>query len=185
MDKSEEMYEIAEKYRSENENLSAKAIYSQIIVNFPASKEAGFSKFRLNNLEYPEIEKYKNLEGLDSIDSIKITTAPFLEGFKVVETIDIITSECASGMGFIADFFTSLSDTFGGKSGILQKTLRIARKNCLMELKKEAQSLGANAVIAVDLDYSEFSGKGKSMVFVVASGTAVIVEKKLNDKKYF
>ena len=32
------------------------------------------------------------------------------------------------------------------------------------------------AVIAVDLDYSEFSGGGKSMLFLVASGTAVVAE---------
>jgi len=47
----------------------------------------------------------------------------------------------------------------------------------LTELKKEALNVGANAVIAVDLDYSEFSGQNKSMLFLVASGTAVKVEK--------
>jgi hypothetical protein len=34
-------------------------------------------------------------------------------------------------------------------------------------------SLGADAVVGVDLAYSEFSGGGKSMLFVVATGTAV------------
>ena len=37
---------------------------------------------------------------------------------------------------------------------------------------------GANAVIGVDLDYSEISAQGKSMLFLVASGTAVKVVKK-------
>ena len=46
----------------------------------------------------------------------------------------------------------------------------------MSELKKEADNIGANAVIAVDLDYSEISGGGKSMLFLVASGTAVKVE---------
>jgi hypothetical protein len=36
--------------------------------------------------------------------------------------------------------------------------------------------LGANAVVGVALDYSEFSGQGKSMLFLVASGTAVIIK---------
>ena len=49
------------------------------------------------------------------------------------------------------------------------------RKTVLKELRKEAYLVGANAVIAVDLDYNEFSGGGKSMLFVVASGTAVEV----------
>lgn len=46
------------------------------------------------------------------------------------------------------------------------------------ELRKEAEELGANAVIGVRLDYSEFSGGGKSMLFLVASGTAVVVERR-------
>jgi uncharacterized protein YbjQ (UPF0145 family) len=51
--------------------------------------------------------------------------------------------------------------------------LKDARTTCLRELKIAAIELGADAVIAVDLDYQEFSGKGKGMLFLVASGTAV------------
>ncbi|MDD9823409.1 MAG: heavy metal-binding domain-containing protein [Gammaproteobacteria bacterium] len=36
--------------------------------------------------------------------------------------------------------------------------------------------MGADAVIGVDLEYSEFSGGGKSMLFLAASGTAVIAD---------
>lgn len=39
--------------------------------------------------------------------------------------------------------------------------------------RQEAHALGAEAVVGVDLDYSEISGGGKSMLFLVASGTAV------------
>lgn len=55
----------------------------------------------------------------------------------------------------------------------MQKALREARKTVLSELRVEAHQLGADAVVAVSLNYSEVSGGGKSMVFVVASGTAV------------
>jgi uncharacterized protein YbjQ (UPF0145 family) len=76
-----------------------------------------------------------------------------------------------------SDFFAGMTDFFGGRSDSTQKVLRDARRTCLYELKKEAYEGGANAVIAVKLDYSEFTGKGKSMLFLVASGTAVQVEK--------
>ena len=69
-----------------------------------------------------------------------------------------------------------MSDFFGGRNKSTQGVLKDARKTVLYELKKEAHLLGANAVIGVDLDYSEFSGGGKSMLFVVASGTAVILK---------
>ena len=48
-----------------------------------------------------------------------------------------------------------------------------AKEIALQELADEAQSHGANAVVAVDLDY-ESVGNG-SMLMVSASGTAVRV----------
>ena len=105
-----------------------------------------------------------------------VTTAPTVEGFKITKTIDVISAECVLGLSAIDDLFASARDFFGGRSKTLQEALRSARRNCLEELKKEALSLGANAVIGVDLDYSEFSGQGKSMLFLVASGTAVVIE---------
>jgi uncharacterized protein YbjQ (UPF0145 family) len=80
-------------------------------------------------------------------------------------------------MNMFRDIFAAFTDTFGGRSEASQKVLRDARKTCLLELKKEAAQIGADAVIAVDLDYNEFSGGGKSMLFLVASGTAVRVER--------
>ena len=87
-----------------------------------------------------------------------------------------MTAECVYGMNLFRDFFAGMSDTFDGRSETTQRALREARETCLRELRREAVRVGANAVIAVDLDYSEFSGQGKSMLFLVASGTAVEVE---------
>jgi uncharacterized protein YbjQ (UPF0145 family) len=42
-----------------------------------------------------------------------------------------------------------------------------------------ASQRGANAVVGVDLNYVELSAAG-SMVMLVASGTAVIIEEKLD-----
>lgn len=105
-----------------------------------------------------------------------VSTTPSIEGYKVTRTVDVITAECVFGLNFFKDFFTSLTDIFGGRSNTAQSALREARRNCLNELKKEALMLGANAVIGISLDYSEFSGQGKSMLFLVASGTAVVIE---------
>jgi len=52
-----------------------------------------------------------------------------------------------------------------------------ASESALSELRQSAFELGANAVISVVLHYNQFSGKNKSMLFVVASGTAVKVTK--------
>jgi uncharacterized protein YbjQ (UPF0145 family) len=109
-------------------------------------------------------------------DMILVTTASMLEGYRVVETIDIVTAECVFSMSFLQDWIANEDDSFGGRSETMQQVLRDARRRCLQELRTEAFLVGANAVIAVDLDYSEFSGQGKAMLFLVASGTAVHVE---------
>lgn len=107
---------------------------------------------------------------------IIITTAPTVDGYRVTHQLGIVTAECVFGMNLFRDFFAAVRDVFGGRSDATQKVLRDARETCLRELKEEALSRGANAVIAVNLDYSEFSGDGKSMLFLVASGTAVKIE---------
>ena len=80
-------------------------------------------------------------------------------------------------MNLFKDFFASITDILGGRSSSSQKVLHDARRTCLTELRREALIAGANAIVGVDLDYSEISGDGKNMLFLVASGTAVIVEK--------
>ncbi len=112
-----------------------------------------------------------------------LTTSNYLEGYKVLVTIEIITAECVFGMNIFRDLFAGLRDVVGGRSNATQKVLRDSRKTCLNELRKEADSIGANAVIGVDLDYNEFSGGGKSMLMLVASGTAVKVEKIEDESK--
>ncbi len=104
---------------------------------------------------------------------IRLTTAPQVAGADVEREIDIITAECVLGMSFLTDFFAQVRDVAGGRSKSMQAALRSARVTCLAELREEAHAARADAVIAIDLDYSEISGQGKNMLFLVASGTAV------------
>lgn len=107
-------------------------------------------------------------------DRVILTTAPTVAGREVEREIDIVAAEAAFGMNVVRDFFVGVRDFVGGRSGATQNVLRDARRACLDELKQTAHEAGADAVIAVDLDYSEFSGVGRgSILFLVASGTAV------------
>ena len=105
--------------------------------------------------------------------NVKLTTTPTYPNLEIEEVKGVITAECVFGMNVFRDFFAGMTDFFGGRSEASQKVLRDARETCLIELKKEAYELGADGVIGIDLDYSEISGKGKGMLFLVASGTAV------------
>ena len=108
------------------------------------------------------------------IEAVVLTTetAPNLN---ITKRIEIVTAECAFGMNIFKDLFAGVRDIVGGRSEAVQKTMRDSRKTVLYELKKEAYEVGANAVVGVDLDYVELSSAG-SMVMLVASGTAVVIE---------
>ncbi|MDA9332300.1 YbjQ family protein [Gammaproteobacteria bacterium] len=111
------------------------------------------------------------------IQAIKITTGLTFSNHQIEDEINVITAECVFGMNLFRDMFAGVRDIFGGRSDATQKVLRDSRETCLYELKKEAYYLKADGVIGIDLDYSEFSGGGKSMLFLVASGTAVTFKK--------
>lgn len=120
-----------------------------------------------------QAEAYKAFEAEKiELNSIIVTTesAP---NIPILERLDIVTAEVVIGMHLFRDIASAFRDAFGGRSATMQKGLREARQMALAELRAEAHAIGADAVIAVDLDYSEISGGGKSMLFLVASGTAV------------
>ena len=62
----------------------------------------------------------------------------------------------------------------GGRSAGYERSLREARQTALEEMVAEAEELGADGVIGVDVDYESLQmGQGGSMLMVSASGTAV------------
>ena len=104
----------------------------------------------------------------------KATSMPLTTGFTtaagpVIEEIDVITSECVYGINLFKDLLGGIRDIVGGRAGVHQKVLKDLRQTCLRELRLNAAEIGADAVIGVDLDYSEVAG----MLMLVASGTAV------------
>jgi len=127
-------------------------------------------------LEDKTIEEaaFETRERNANIDALILTTETGAD-LKIIKRIEIVTAECAFGMNVFKDMFTNIRDFVGGRSKAVQKTLRDSIRTALYELKKEAYEVGANAVVGVDLDYVELS-LGGSMVMLVASGTAVVVE---------
>jgi uncharacterized protein YbjQ (UPF0145 family) len=109
--------------------------------------------------------------------SIILTTETSANDLVIAQRLGVVAAECVFGMHLFKDMFAEMRDLFGGRSQAVQNTLKDARKVALDELRSEAAYLGADAVIGVDLDYSEISGGGKSMLFLVASGTAVKLSK--------
>lgn len=104
-----------------------------------------------------------------------VVTTPSIEGRRVVKYLGIVSSEAILGANIFKDFFASIRDIVGGRSAAYEKELRKAKDIALGELMEQAKSLGANAVLGVDLDYESLT-LNSSMLMVIATGTAVILE---------
>ena len=101
-----------------------------------------------------------------------ISTTPSLQDKTITEYKGIVTGEAILGANIFRDFFAGITNIIGGRAGGYEKALREARDIALKEMADEARSLGADAVVGVDLDY-ETLGVENGMLMVSASGTAV------------
>ena len=102
-----------------------------------------------------------------------ITTTPSVEGHKIVAYKGLVVGEAIMGANIVRDFFASITDIVGGRSGAYEAKLQDARDTAISELKARALQMGATAVVGVDLDYEVV---GDSMLMVSVSGTAVVLE---------
>jgi len=103
-----------------------------------------------------------------------ITTTPSVEGRQIMEYKGIVFGEVVSGVNFVRDIAATFTNFLGGRSGSYEEELVTARQNALREMEQRAASMGANAVVGVDIDY-EVLGADNGMLMVTASGTAVVV----------
>ncbi|MEM9339177.1 MAG: heavy metal-binding domain-containing protein [Bacteroidota bacterium] len=101
-----------------------------------------------------------------------LTTTNNIEGKTISTYYGMVTGEAIIGANIFKDFFASITDIVGGRSGAYEKSLKDAKNTAIHEMKEAALALGANAIIAIDLDY-ETVGKDSGMLMVSASGTAV------------
>ena len=105
-----------------------------------------------------------------------LTTTHNLEGYKVEKYLGVVTGETIIGANMFKDLFASVRDLVGGRSGAYEKVLAKAKDIAMQEMEDRAQELGANAILAIDLDY-ETVGQNSSMLMVSSSGRAVVVSK--------
>ena len=104
-----------------------------------------------------------------------LSTTPTIDGKRILTYHGLVTGEAILGANIFSDLFAGIRDIVGGRSAAYEKELRRAKDLAIQEMSEQAQAMGANAVIGIDLDY-ETVGHGGSMLMVSASGTAVTIQ---------
>jgi uncharacterized protein YbjQ (UPF0145 family) len=102
-----------------------------------------------------------------------VTTTDTIPGRQASEPLGIVAGEAILGVNIFRDLFAGIRDIIGGRSGGYQKALREAREHAMADMTREAEALGADAVIGVDIDYEAVDTEKGSMLMVSCNGTAV------------
>jgi uncharacterized protein YbjQ (UPF0145 family) len=111
----------------------------------------------------------------DMSAAVIVTTTPSIDGKKITSYRGIVTGEAIMGANIFKDVFAGIRDIVGGRSATYERELRRARDIAMEEIKTAAAEMGANAVVATDIDY-ETVGANASMLMVTVSGTAVVLQ---------
>ncbi|MBC9785000.1 YbjQ family protein [Heliobacterium chlorum] len=99
-----------------------------------------------------------------------VITTNNVEGRVITDYLGVVAGEAIMGANVVRDFFASITDVIGGRSGAYESKLNEARHIAMREMQERAARLGADAVIGIDLDYEVIR---EGMLMVAASGTAV------------
>ncbi len=105
-----------------------------------------------------------------------LSTTNTIENRPAQQYLGIVTGEAILGANIFRDFLAGIRDVVGGRSAAYEASLREAQQIAMREMEQKAQSLGANAIVGIDLDYENInmsSGGSGGMLMVTASGTAV------------
>ena len=102
------------------------------------------------------------------------TTTPAIEGKPIIHYYGVVTGETILGANIFKDIFAGIRDIVGGRSAAYEQELGKARRIAFEEMDQEAEQLGANAIVGIDIDYETVGSKG-GMLMVSVSGTAVML----------
>jgi len=104
-----------------------------------------------------------------------VVTTPTVEGRRVRTYLGLVSGEAIVGANIVRDIFAGVRDIVGGRAAAYEEKLRSAKQIAVREMVEEARARGANAILAVDLDYEFINMRGMGgMLMVSASGTAVV-----------
>ena len=102
-----------------------------------------------------------------------ICTSELIEGKKIVKSLGLVKGSSARARNAALDLTASIKNIFGGEVEEYSRLLQQTRDQAIQRMEKDAERLGANAIVCFRIQSSTIA-QGASEV--VAYGTAVITE---------
>lgn len=105
---------------------------------------------------------------------IMLTSGQSFEGYEIVEYLGFVNVQSVLSSNFFKGFATGVSEMSDSESEKLTSKLEQVNETALKRLQKVAANKKADAVIGVELNYTQFASYS---VGTIASGTAVKLKK--------
>jgi uncharacterized protein YbjQ (UPF0145 family) len=103
---------------------------------------------------------------------MKLSTATTFDESKY-EVIGIVMGMQSRSLSMLREFLSSFGTVFGGKSTLFNTKMLKAREDAIDEMKKNAEAMGADMVVAIDVDAGNSDIGGSPIFTFVATGTAL------------
>ena len=104
---------------------------------------------------------------------ILVVTSDEVPGRKVVKTLGLVRGQSVRARHLGRDIQAGIRSIVGGKVGVYAELLEKSREEAIDQMTREAQKLGANAVVTVRMSTADIMG---SAAEVLVYGTAVVTE---------
>ena len=104
---------------------------------------------------------------------IIVTTTNSVDGYSITSYHGIESVEIVIGTGMFSEISSGIDDFFGSRSSAFEQKLSTAKETAFKKLKLIAFEEGADAIVGIDLDYTEFSG---NRIGLIVNGTLVSLE---------
>jgi uncharacterized protein YbjQ (UPF0145 family) len=104
--------------------------------------------------------------------SVLVTTAPTLEGHHIVRSLGVVRGIVVRSVGFTRGITGAFRSMFAGNVHEYEDVCEKARSEAYARMVQHAEQLGANAIVAMRYDATEFM---QGVSEVLCYGTAVTV----------
>ncbi len=112
---------------------------------------------------------------LTSASQFLIVTTPTIAGYKIKKVLGLVTGLTPRTRGIFGQFIAGFESMVGGEVTAFTSEVEKARWEAIERAKARAITLGANAIIGVDVETSDMGVQNGIMLFS-ATGTAVVIE---------
>ena len=102
-----------------------------------------------------------------------VVTTENIAGHRVVETRGQVFGVVVRSRGIVGKLMAGLRSLVGGEIHVYTQMLEEARRHAVDRLVRNADAMGANAIVMMRFDSSEIA---QTMSEIVAYGTAVVLE---------